>query len=171
MHSLSKLRFLSLLIIVLISCTNNTLLANEPKEERFAKEGTYYEIQKFVDGDTFWITDGKGRKEKIRFIGIDAPEPRNAGKKKKQPYGVEASAFVKNYVKGKKVRLEFDVQKYDQYKRTLAYIFMEDGTMLNDYVVRNGFAVTATYPPNVKYQNRFLKSQRYAREKRLGIWK
>ncbi len=171
MQYMKNISLLPLLIILLFGCSNSIARANEPRAERFVQEKTYYEIYKFVDGDTFWITDGKGRKEKIRFIGIDAPEPRSVGKKKKQPYGEEASAFVKKYLKGKKVRLEFDVQKYDRYQRTLAYIWLEDGTLLNDYIVRNGYAVVSTFPPNVKYQQRFLKSERYAREKKLGMWK
>lgn len=167
----NKTTVLSALLFLFLFCSCDCLKASEkPEKERFAQENTYYEIYKFVDGDTFWITDGEGRIEKIRFIGIDAPEPRNVGKKEKQPFGEEASAFVKHYVQGKKVRLEFDVQKYDRYQRTLAYIFMEDGTLLNDYIVRNGYAVVSTFPPNVKYQHRFLKSERFAREKRLGMW-
>lgn len=67
--------------------------------------------------------------------------------------------------------MEFDVQKHDRYQRTLAYIWLEDGTLLNDYIVRNGYAVVSTFPPNVKYQQRFLKSERYARERKLGMWK
>ncbi len=157
--------------LVFLGNCDSVTAAGEQKTTRFAQENTYYEIYKFVDGDTFWITDGEGNIEKIRFIGIDAPEPRNYGKKKAQPFGKEASAFVIDYLKGKKVRLEFDVQKYDQYQRTLAYIFLKDGTLLNDYIVRSGFAVVSTFPPNVKYQNRFLKSERYAREKKLGMWK
>lgn len=171
MLKLSKMKFLTVLVFLLFSCQHDSAkVSAQQQDERFAKENTYYAISKFVDGDTFWITDGEGRVEKIRFIGIDAPEPRNYGKKKEQPFGKETSEFVKNYLKGKKVRLEFDVQKYDQYQRTLAYIWLEDGTLLNDYIVRNGFAVVSTYPPNVKYQNRFVKSERYAREKKLGMW-
>lgn len=171
MIKLTKIKFLSLLVFLLLSCQHDgARVTAQQQDERFAKENTYYKISKFVDGDTFWITDGAGKSEKIRFIGMDAPEPRNYGRKKEQPYGKEASAFVENYLKGKKVRLEFDVQKYDQYQRTLAYIWMEDGTLLNDYIVRSGYAVVSTFPPNVKYQHRFLKSERFAREKKLGMW-
>lgn len=102
MQYMKNISLLPLLIILLFGCSNSIARANEPRAERFAQEKTYYEICKFVDGDTFWITDGKGRKEKIRFIGIDTPEPRSVGKKKKQPYGEAASAFVKRYLKGKK---------------------------------------------------------------------
>ncbi|NLO72020.1 MAG: nuclease [Porphyromonadaceae bacterium] len=159
-----------LIFLIFFGKCDQTKASERIQNERFAQENVYYAIHKFVDGDTFWITDGDGRKEKIRFIGIDAPEPRSYGKKKAQPFGKEASAFVESYLKGKKVRLEFDVQKYDRYQRTLAYIFMEDGTLLNDYIVRSGFAVVSTFPPNVKYQHRFLKSERFARDKKLGMW-
>lgn len=167
-----KIQIISAVVFILFLFSCDSLTASEKAQNRrFAQENVFYEIHKFVDGDTFWITDGKGNKEKVRFIGIDAPEPRNYGKKKEQPFGKESSAFVKGYLSGKKVRLEFDIQKYDKYQRTLAYIFMEDGTLLNDYIVRNGFAVISTFPPNVKFQNRFLKSERFAREKKLGMWR
>lgn len=166
-----NLTLLPLYLLLLFSCSANYTSAQKLRNERFAQENVYYEIQQVVDGDTFWITDGKGRKEKVRFIGIDAPEAKNYGKKVKQPFGEESTTFVKNFLKGKKVRLEFDVQKTDQYRRTLAYIFLEDSTLLNEYIVRNGFAVASTYPPNVKYQARFTKAERFAREKKLGMWK
>ena len=131
----------------------------------------FFRIHRVVDGDTFWLINAKGEKEKIRFIGIDAPEAKNYGKKVKQYYGKESTLFLTNYLKGKKVRLEFDVQKYDQYGRTLAYVFMEDGTFLNEYLIKNGYAKVVTFPPNVKYHRQFVIAERYARQHQLGMWR
>ena len=49
----------------------------------------YYSVKRVVDGDTFWIDDGSEKGLKIRLIGIDAPEPRNNGKKLKGYFGTE----------------------------------------------------------------------------------
>ena len=79
-----------------------------------------------VDGDTI-VLDGN---ERVRLIGVDTPETQDP-RKPVQYFGKEAYEFTKNLVEGKKVRLEYDQNKKDKYDRTLAYIFLEDGTFLN----------------------------------------
>ncbi len=69
------------------------------------------------------------------------------------------------------VRLEFDVQELDRYGRTLAYVYLEDGTFVNAWLVENGYAAVLTVPPNVKHQGLFLKLQREAREQKRGLWR
>ncbi|WP_439490861.1 thermonuclease family protein [Algoriphagus sp.] len=110
-----------------------------------------YKIHKFVDGDTFWVKMGSGKNEKIRLIGVDTPEVRWEGLTEERPGGKEASEYVKNLLKGKKVLLEYDVQKYDRYGRTLAYVYLEDSTFLNAHLLEMGLARLATFPPNVRY--------------------
>ena len=134
------------------------------------QEKEWLEISKFVDGDTFWVKDAKGKEEKIRLIGIDAPEARRTGKKDIGHYGKEASAYVEKFIGEKRVRLEFDVSRYDRYKRTLAYVYLEDGTFLNAHLVKQGYASVMTVPPNVKYAELFVKLQREAREHKMGLW-
>jgi hypothetical protein len=87
-----------------------------------------------------------------------------------QPYGPEASAFAKREVEGEEVGLELDVQKIDPYGRLLAYVYLPDGQMFNDTLLRQGYAQVATFPPNVKYVDRFLAAQREAREANRGLW-
>ena len=140
-------------------------------ESVFAQQKTgLLEISKFVDGDTFWVMNEKGRKEKIRLIGIDTPEARRTGRTEIEYFGKEASDYVKRILTGRKVRLEYDVQRYDRYKRTLAYVYLEDGTFLNALLVKEGYATAATFPPNVKFSSQFAKLQREARSKRKGLW-
>ena len=130
----------------------------------------YLEIAKFVDGDTFWVRNPNGKDEKIRLIGVNTPEARNTGRTQVEYFGKEASAYVKELLTGKKVRIEFDVQRFDRYKRTLAYIFLEDGTFLNAHLVKEGYATVATYPPNVKYADLFVKLEKEARAQGKGLW-
>lgn len=118
-----------------------------------------YKIHKFVDGDTFWVKVENGKTEKIRLIGVDTPEVKWEGLTEEQPGGKEASDYIKNLLKGKKVLLEFDVQKYDQYGRTLAYVYLEDSTFLNAHLLEMGLARMATFPPNVRYVERFTEIQ------------
>jgi micrococcal nuclease len=129
------------------------------------------QVSKLVDGDTFWVLDERGTEVKIRLIGINTPEARRTGRTEIEYYGKEASAYVANLVRGKRVRLEYDVSRYDRYKRTLAYVYLENGVFLNAHLVQEGYATVATYPPNVKYADYFTKLQREARTQRNGMWK
>jgi micrococcal nuclease len=115
-------------------------------------------------GDTLELSTG----EQVRLIGVDTPETKHP-RKPVQAFGQEASAFTTQLVEGKKVRLEFDVRRKDKYRRTLAYVYVED-LMLNLELVRHGYAQVATVPPNVKYQELFLNLQREAREAKRGLW-
>lgn len=129
------------------------------------------EISKFVDGDTFWVLNEKREREKIRLIGINTPEARRTGRTEVEYFGKEASDYVKKILIGRRVRLEFDVQRYDRYKRTLAYVYLDDGTFLNALLVKEGYARAATFPPNVKHAEYFVKLEREARTRKKGMWK
>lgn len=136
----------------------------------FQKQKEFLEIARFVDGDTFWVKQANGTDEKIRLIGVNTPEARNTGRTQVEYFGKEASAYVKNYLTGKKVRLEYDVQRLDRYQRTLAYVYLEDGTFLNAHLVEKGYATVATYPPNVKYASKFQELEKKARLGEKGLW-
>jgi micrococcal nuclease len=72
-------------------------------------------------------------------------------------------------VAGQTVRLEWDVERRDRYGRLLTYVYVGD-LMVNAELVRQGYAQVATFPPNVKYQDLFLRLQREAREAKRGLW-
>ena len=136
------------------------------------QENTWYKVSKITDGDTFYVMTKNSEKFKIRLIGIDAPESYNVGKKfRKEYFGKEAKVFATNLLKNKKVKLTFDIQKTDRYGRILAYAYLENGVFLNQYLVENGFAVVATFPPNVKFVEVFTKAEKLARKKEVGLWK
>lgn len=117
-----------------------------------------------IDGDTIKIEGDKV----VRYIGIDTPETVHPSKPV-QCYGKEASDKNKELVEGKEVKLEKDVSETDKYDRLLRYIWVGD-MMVNEYLVREGYAQSSTYPPDVKYQDRFLEAQRRAREEKKGLW-
>lgn len=133
--------------------------------------GHFYQVTRIVDGDTFWVDDGSVKGLKIRLIGIDAPESRNSGNKKKSVYGSLSAGYLSKLIKGKKVRLEYDIGMYDRYGRTLAYAYLENGTFINASMVKNGYASVMTVPPNVKFSDLFLKLAAEARNQKKGIWK
>lgn len=136
-----------------------------------SQEIQFYKVMRVVDGDTFMIADGTAKGQAVRLTGIDAPESRNSRNKVKHALGAEATAYLQKLIAGKKVRLEYDVDKTDRYGRTLAYVYLEDGTFVNAAIIKNGYASIMTIPPNVKYQELFLKLEKRARNNHKGLWK
>jgi micrococcal nuclease len=86
--------------------------------------------------------------------------------------GKKATRFVKRLVKpGDGASIEFDVEKTDKYGRLLGYVYLSDGKMLNEEIVKAGYASLLSHPPNVKCESRFLKAYREARNNKKGLWK
>jgi micrococcal nuclease len=129
-----------------------------------------YAIKKIVDGDTFWIENGTPKGLKIRLIGVNSPESRKVYRKDVEYYGKEAKLYLTKFLINKRVRLVFDVAPLDRFGRTLAYVYLEDGTFLNAHLVKNGYASVMTIPPNVKFAEYFVKLQREARLSGRGLW-
>jgi len=119
-----------------------------------------------VDGDTLDARWGE-RVVRVRLIGIDAPEVTTTV----ECFGREATARARALVPpGTVVGLEKDVSETDRYGRLLRYVWLADGRMLNEVLVREGYAQAVTYPPDVRYQDRLLLAQRQAREAGAGLW-
>jgi len=146
------------------------------------KDQNKFDVIKITDGDTFQI-NFNGKKEKIRLIGIDTPESRINKKARKDALksdesvedivalGKEATKFVKTLVKvGDELIIEFDVRERDRYGRLLVYAYLSNGKMLNEVIIKSGYANPLTYPPNIKYQKLFLEAFHFARENKLGLW-
>ena len=125
---------------------------------------TYYEVERVIDGDTLDI-DVIG---KVRLIGIDTPETVDK-RKPVQYFGKEASLFLTRLVQHEKVRLEYEQNKTDKYKRTLAYVYMADGTFVNAEIIKQGYGFAYTKFP-FKYLEQFRSYEKEAREDKRGLW-
>jgi len=149
----------------------------------FALGGIYRgQVIRVIDGDTIyaWV-EGFGR-VKIRLIGIDAPEReigrhalRQTRRWHKPPdeiayLGWKAKQFLKTLLpKYSKIKVETDVEVFDDYGRLLAYIWKGE-KLINEIMVREGYASVYTFPPNVKYVERLIKAQKEAQMEEKGIW-
>ena len=125
-----------------------------------------------VDGDTY-ILDIDGVETRVRLIGVDTPESvaPSTYRKDNTEEGKTVSEIVKDKIKaGDTLYIEYDVGKTDKYDRTLAYVYFEDGTMVQDWLLKNGYANVATYPPNVKYADHFVELAHTAAENKVGLW-
>jgi micrococcal nuclease len=124
-------------------------------------------VVRVIDGDTIAIAMD-GVEYRVRYIGINTPETVDP-RKPVECYGREASQHNRELVEGQTVELEKDVSETDQYDRLLRYVWV-NGDMVNAILVREGYALASTYPPDVKYQKLFLDLEREAREAGRGLW-
>lgn len=122
-------------------------------------EGTIVHV---ADGDTVTLRVGT-RQEKVRLLGIDAPE------KAQVPWGPRATAFLVKLVDGKAARVDTDVQERDRYGRLLGYLH-SGGTFVNLELVRQGHAMLYTSPPNVAHSAEFVAAQKQARTAKRNLW-
>ena len=127
---------------------------------------TGYRVKWVLDGDTIVLNDGR----KVRYLGINTPELAHDDQQA-EPFAEVAKRFNASLVYDKEIRLEFDKERTDQYGRTLAYIFLTDGTFVNAQIISNGYAFLSFHPPNQKYEPILFQSQRAAMSDRKGIWK
>jgi len=140
------------------------------QKENHAEATPLVRVVRVIDGDTIEVCCIGWKRESIRYIGIDTPETSHPTKSF-AAYGKEAKEANRKLVDGKAVRLEFDVQQRDRHGRLLAYVYLEDGTFVNARLVEQGYAQVMTVPPNVKYQELFLKLQQDARTASRGLWR
>lgn len=126
---------------------------------------TWHKVKWVNDGDTIVLTTG----ERVRYIGINAPEIDHENQKA-QPQGYQARAFNKKLVLSQRIRFEYDQERADRYGRTLAYVYLADGSFLNVRLLQAGLAFYLYLKPNLKYSNMLLQAQRKAMELKKGLW-
>jgi micrococcal nuclease len=117
-------------------------------------------VDRISDGDSFRCRDGR----RVRLVGIDTPELSQG-----EPARQAAAALKRWLPPGSTVRLETDVAPRDRYGRELAYVWA-GSRLVNEAMVRDGWALLYTVPPNVKYADRLERAQKEARAKSAGLW-
>ena len=130
----------------------------------FATE--WFSVKRISDGDTIVLGDGRH----VRYIGINAPEIDHESRKA-EPYGFKSKNFNQKLLFSKKIRLEFDLERYDQYGRLLAYVFLQNGIFVNKAMLKQGYAYFLPRKPNIRYDRLLLQSQRDAMSAKRGIWR
>lgn len=129
-----------------------------------------YHVARVVDGDTIDVEVDEGE-VRLRLIGINTPETVDP-RKPVECFGKEVSARAKALLSEGLVRVETDPTqgRLDKYGRTLAYVFLPDGTLFNKEMIMEGYAHEYTYRYPYKYQNEFKAAERSARKAGAGIW-
>ena len=122
-------------------------------------------VHSVTDGDTVVLEGG----QRVRYLGLDAPELAHEGTAG-DPLGDEAARFNRKLVAGRSVRLELERERQDDYGRLLAYVFLEDGTLVNRELVRQGLAYLCSKQRPLRYWDRLLDAQRQAMKEQRGLW-
>ena len=125
-------------------------------------------VKWIYDGDTLLLTD----KRKIRIIGIDTPETKHH-KQKAEAYGAKAREALRELLKKcqYQIELRYGKEKQDKYKRTLAHVYLPDGTNISNWLLERGYAKALAFPPNTVLADCYRKAERYAQSRSLKIWK
>lgn len=128
-----------------------------------------YSVTSFVDGDTIAVSMN-GRIEKVRFIGVDTPETHKPNTPV-QCYGPAAAAYTKNTIGTNSVRLVSDslTTDRDRYNRLLRYVYLPDGTLVNQKLIQNGYGFYYPYFPFSK-SDQFSADQDAAIKAKKGLW-
>ncbi len=169
---------LTLMSVIAVLLSGRELLfaaGRRPPRAVYVKQ---YEVRviKVVDGDTVDVAflgetppECDGSCQRIRLIGVDTPE---YYKKVRQPYADEAKAYTGSCLgTDMLLQLDWDTSYKDRYGRLLAYLYAEDGSMLNYELVRNGYGrYYGKFKFNRQNMASFSQAEEYAREHRLGLW-
>lgn len=126
-------------------------------------------VERVVDGDTLVLDGG----ERVRLIGVETPEmgysPRARVPGVPDPYAEEATEFVRERVERRRVRLEHGYEATDRFERTLAYVYLEDGMLLNAEIIRQGFGRAYRRYPHPLLEE-FVALEAEARAAGRGLW-
>lgn len=159
-----------LIILLLITWfVQESGLLNQPVQPAINSQPGLHRVVRFTDGDTI-VVDINGTEESVRLIGIDTPETHKPNAPV-QCYGPAASAYIKNLIGTKSVRLEADPKNSDRdkYDRLLRYVFTEDNVFVNQAMIEGGYGFAYTSFPFSK-SVAFEQTQAAAAQQKKGLW-
>lgn len=139
--------------------------------EDVTKIGEKVTVSEVIDGDTIKVKRADGTEVSVRYIGIDTPEIKHKEGDTDEPFGASATLANVVLLSGKTVYLVKDVSEVDRYGRLLRYVYLPDGILVNQALIRLGYATVYTFPPDVSLQTTLVSAQTRAREEKRNLWK
>lgn len=151
------------------SSATNSSAPPSVSQKAVSNQPGLYEVVRFSDGDTITV-NMNGKNESVRMIGIDTPETHRPNSPV-QCYGPAASAFTKNLIGDNRVRLESDPENTnrDRYDRLLRYVYLPDGRLVQEEVLKNGYGFAYTQFPFTKKAD-FVALEAEAQQENKGLW-
>jgi micrococcal nuclease len=164
----STLLWLALFGVLVLIGTRGGLIGRTEDDRLDAAIGG--RVVRVIDGDTIRVRlDRPSESRTVRYIGVDTPET-VAPDRPVQCYGKAASEFNRRLVAGRRVRLVLGRERHDRYGRLLAYVRVGTGPLVEEELLRGGYARTLTIPPNNDRAGHFAALERKARSERRGLW-
>ena len=162
-HRFTAARIAAITLVVLVG---HRLLYPLPAPSRFQFDSPQRRaVRRVIDGDTIELEGGV----RVRLLGVDTPET-NHPDRPPERFGREATEFTRQFVDDRIVRLEFDRERHDNYRRVLAWVYVDD-VLVNEEIVRAGWGRAMTrFPCSAIIRKRLLAAQSEAREAGRGIW-
>ena len=162
----------ALVLAGLIAADRAGLFGKRPPPDADKYDGRSFVVVKVVDGDTIDldVPDAAWDHTRVRLWGVDTPETVKENTPV-QHFGPQASEFTRRTCRGKLVRIELDPRDTrDRYGRLLAYVYLDDGRMLNRVLVAGGYAY-ADPRFDHEFRGEFNRLQRDAMEGGRGLWR
>lgn len=128
-------------------------------EESLSDETT---VEAVLDGDTVDVVLPNGDHERLRLIGINAPE-------KGECFAEEATDALTDLLGESAIVLSSDVSDRDQYGRLLRYVEV-NGRDIGEELVTGGFATARRYPPDTARAVAYERAQAIAESEYDGLW-
>ena len=134
--------------------------------ETLPPAGVPLRVTRAIDGDTL-LLEGDFR---VRLLGVNTPETKHP-EWPAEPYGHEAYEYTRSLVDQRTITLEYDRERLDNYRRVLAYVYLADGSMLNQRLIESGHSpAVISFPIRSDRKRLFEDTERVAQAGRLGIW-
>lgn len=143
--------------------------AQDPSDTTSCKNNRVDEnviVKKVIDGDTVILADDRH----VRLIGINTPEISHDDRKSEIGADQALDYLSRLLSTNKNLQLQYDKERKDHYGRTLAHLFLHDGTNIQSLLLKFGLATPLTIPPNIDYLDCYQASAEYARNKQIGLW-
>ncbi len=147
--------------IFAFSCSKSNT-SNPSNLNQSQNKESFYTLKEVIDGDTIVLNDNR----KVRYIGIDTPEFNIPAQKKYAEIALNENLKL---VQNKNIILVYDSMYEDVYDRILGYVYAEN-VFVNEELVRKGYALVSTFPPNISHYKNFINAQIEARKNKTGFW-
>lgn len=162
----SRPRVFRLLLLVCLTGYATGRFVSWP-ESTFAvefRDGEVHTVARVIDGDTLELKNG----DRVRLIGVDTPE---IGPGSPEPYALQARELTRRLVSGRPIRLEFDRERFDKYRRVLAFVYVDD-RLVNESLVAAGLGRAMTgFGYSSRMKKRLRAAESAARAARKGLWR
>ena len=137
---------------------------------QLTQKETNYEVRRIVDGDTLEI-EYEGKVQSVQLIGVNAPETVHPDKPP-EPYGEEATNFMRDLLLDESVYIRFGEPERDRYDRLLGYVYRtSDDMFINLEIIREGYGRFDKRHQPFEHEDLFMAYQCRAKDIRKGLWK